>query len=109
MFKPINLRTKFGDKYIIRFEESREGSERDPWLYIIPARSGHFYPFSSTEVAASVDGHPKLARKLARLPFVRVHQDGDDGATLVFDQSYFAVVARVLKPIKRRTRRKSAA
>lgn len=103
--KPINLRTRFGARYIVKFEESRS-SERDPWLYVIPCKYGHFYPHGASELAASIDGHPKLTKRLCRIEGVRLHQDGDDGATVVFDVGLFADVAAVMKPIRRRARKK---
>jgi hypothetical protein len=103
--KPINLRTRFGARYVVKFEESRS-TERDPWPYIIPAKCGHFYPFGASEIAASIDGHPKLTKRLCRIEGVRLHQDGDDGATVVFDAALFPDVAAVMKPIRRRARQK---
>jgi hypothetical protein len=39
---------------------------------------------------------------LAALPGCRVHQDGDDGLTVVFAEAMFEAVAAILKPRRRR-------
>lgn len=99
----LNLRSRYGDRYVIKFEESRQGRERDRWLMVIPCKLGHVFPFGGTKLAASVDGHPKLARKIAALPGCRVHQDGSDGMTIVFDAEHFDAVAKIMRPKRRRS------
>jgi hypothetical protein len=103
----IDLRSTYGDRYVIRYEESRRGLERDKWLEIIPTRCGHLFPWGNSKLAASIDGHPKLARRVAALPTARVHVEGTDGTTVLFDISDFDAVARIVKPICRRTTTKS--
>jgi hypothetical protein len=44
---------------------------------------------------------PRLVKALVALGG-RLHQDGDDGATIVFDVADFDKVAAVMKPLRRR-------
>lgn len=104
----INLKEHFGKRFRIRYEESYYVNRTrdtlvDPWLMVLLCRYGHVFPHGGNLLAASVDGHPKLASVLRQLPCCRVHQDGDDGElTMVFDVSDFAKVAAVMRPKRRR-------
>jgi hypothetical protein len=69
---------------------------------LLPCKIGHVFPFGGTRLAASVDGFPRLAKKIAALPTARVHQDGDDGTTIVFDVAQFDAVAKIMQPKRRR-------
>ena len=53
-------------------------------------------------LAGSVDGHPKMAKRLRRLTCCRVHQDADDGLTVLFHVDDFDRVARIMRPRLRR-------
>lgn len=105
----INLKERFGHRFKVVYEESYRADRGDgaraerPWLLIVPGRYGHIFPHGDNLLAASVDGYPKLAGKLRRLPCCRVHQDGEEGElTVVFDVSDFAKVARIIRPRRRR-------
>ena len=100
----VDLKEKFGDKYRITKDESH-GAEygknawtHDRWLLQIRCRVGHLYPHGASTLAVSLDGHPVIAKRLARMKCCRVHQSGDDGTTLLFDLADFQQVAEIVKP-----------
>jgi hypothetical protein len=108
----VNLRERFGRRYRVECEESYHAQYgpnariEDPWLQTIPCHYGHIYPHGGTTLAASVDGHPNVAGQLRQLACCRIHQDGDFGElTVIFDVADFPVVARVMKPRRRRSLR----
>ena len=93
----INLKEQFGRKYRIGWDECRQGLERDPWLMQIPCKYGHIFPHGDNELAASIDGHTKIANRLRKLSCCRIHQDGDFGElTVIFDVNDFEKVAKVI-------------
>jgi hypothetical protein len=104
----VNLRERFGRRYRIAYEESYHvqygphARVEDPWLQIIPCQRGHIYPWGSSTLAASTNGRGPTARKLAALPFATVHQDGDDGVTVLFPMERFPEVAELMHPKRRR-------
>ncbi len=105
----INLKERFGRRFKVGNEESYRADRghgaraADPWLMVVPCYYGHIFPHGGNLLAASVDGYPKLAGKLRRLPCCRVHQDGDFGeVTVLFDMADFAKVARIIRPRRRR-------
>ncbi len=105
----INLKERYGRRYRVVPEESYQGEygdgarTPDPWLLTIPCRFGHVFPHGSDLLAASVDGHPKLANRLRKLKCCEVHQDGNFGElTVLFDVADFAKVARIMRPRRRR-------
>ena len=105
----IDLAEQFGRRYRVENEESyfaqygRRARVNDPWLKVLVCRHGEIYPFGGDALAASVDGHPKLAARLRRLECCRVIQDGDFGElTATFDVVDFRQVAKVMRPRLRR-------
>jgi hypothetical protein len=105
----VNLKERFGQQYRVTYEESYHAERgkvvrtADPWLMIVPCRYGHVYPYGGENLAASVDGYPKVAGVLRRLPCCRVHQDGDFGElTVLFDVADFDKVAKIIRPRHRR-------
>ena len=104
----INLKKRFGDRFQVRYEESYhaergEGARaEDPWLMIIPCQNGHICPWGGSELAASTKAAGSVARRLKALAFTQTAQDGDDGATVLFDVKHFAPVAEIMKPRRRR-------
>jgi hypothetical protein len=105
----IDLAEQFGRRYRVEYEESyfaqygRRARVNDPWLKVLVCRHGEIYPFGGNTLAASVDGHPKLAGRLRRLGCCRVVQDGDLGElTATFDVVDFRKVAKVMRPRLRR-------
>jgi hypothetical protein len=100
-----DLKAIAAGKYRVKREESyhaEHGRSVDPWLWIIPCRHGHMFPFGSGLLGASTDRRGEIARRLAALPGCHVHQDGDDGLTVVFPEGMFEAVASLLKARRRR-------
>ncbi|MCX7429200.1 MAG: hypothetical protein NTW96_26685 [Planctomycetia bacterium] len=105
----INLKEQFARKYRVVNEESYYAEHGpnawvgDPWLQIIPCRWGHIGPWDADRLAASVDGHAKVARRLRDLPGVEIVQDGDGGeVTAAFTSDRFDEVAAIMRPRRRR-------
>ena len=104
----VNLKERFGRKYRVTYEESHyaqygpRAQTDDPWLQIIPCRRGHIFPHGDNILAASTNNRGPTAHKLAALDFTTVHQDGDDGITIVFPVERFPEVAELMKPRRRR-------
>jgi hypothetical protein len=71
-------------------------------LLTIPATFGHFYPWGGSRLAFSTDNRGPTAKLLARLPFVRIEQDADDGYTLSFEAEHFGEIAEIARPKRRR-------
>jgi hypothetical protein len=96
----LNLKERFGADYRIRREEG--ATIGDPWGLLIPCRFGHIYPWGGDRLAASIDGHKGIQRRMNALPFAEVWQDGDFGeGTVLFDVSHFAEVAKIMRPKRR--------
>jgi hypothetical protein len=101
----INLLERFGKDYRVTLDPAArtKAQKRDPWMMTIPCRGGvTIYPYGHDRLAVEVDGHPKLAKRLADIPGVTLYQDGDQEATLLFDVALFAQVAALVKPCRRR-------
>jgi hypothetical protein len=108
----LNLKRRFGQRSRVTYKESYRAEHgpaarvEDPWLMIIPCKYGHLFPWDTTTLAASVDGHPSVAGRLRRLPCCRVHQDGDFGElTVLFNADDFPKVAQIMRPRRRRQAR----
>ena len=103
-----DLKAIAAGKYRVKLEESyyaergKRGRSADPWLLTIPCLHGHVFPFGPGMLAASTNLRGGIAGRLAALPGCRVHQDGDDGLTVVFPEAMFQAVAAILKPRRRR-------
>src|SRR5262245_36652859 len=97
--KCINLAEQFGDVYRIGHDAAAE-SRNDPWGMTLPCRFGTIYPFGGDKLAVDIDYHPAAARKVAAIPGVRVHQDGEwrGEMTFVFNVALFDAVAAIVKP-----------
>lgn len=98
----MNLKARYGDKYRITREEGSE--PRDPAGFIIPCRRGHIYVHGRELLAAFV-GRGPTAKRLAALPGVKLHTDGDDGITVTFAPERFAAVAAIFSQSARRPKR----
>jgi hypothetical protein len=105
----INLKKRFGDRFKVLYEEgyyAQHGEtawREDPDLMIIPCKWGHLYPDGPETLAASVDGHPRIAVQIQKLKCCRVHQDGDNGElTVLFDVADFDQVAKIMQPHRKR-------
>lgn len=103
-----DLKTLAAGKYRVKRDESyhaehgKRSRSADPWLWVIPCLHGHVFAFGAGLLGASTDRRARIARRLAALPGCRVHQDGDDGLTIVFPEAMFETVAAILKPRRRR-------
>lgn len=97
----INLRERFGKLYRISHDEAAE-SRNDPWTYTLSCERGTIYPHGGDLLAVEVDGRPITAKKVAALPGVVLHQDGDHEKTFLFHVDLFEQVAELVKPRKRR-------
>ena len=108
MMECVNLKERFGKRYRVRYEESyyvEHGSRAwgdDPWLQVIPCDLGHIFPHGGNLLAASTNRRGATAKKLMALPGVTVHQDGDDGVTVLFPVESFDQVAALMRPKRRR-------
>ena len=106
--KCVNLKERFGKRFKVGYEESyyvEHGDQAwvdDPWLQMILCRYGHVFPHGGNMLAASTDKAGRTARKLKALPGVIVHQDGDDGVTVLFPMERFDEVAAIMLPKRRR-------
>lgn len=103
----INLREHFGDRYRIDFDPaySPKGVPRaklEPWYMQIPCRYGVIYPFGPDRLAVEVDGHPRIAAKLDRMPECIPYQRGDYFAAFIFPSSAMPKVSRLVRPYRRR-------
>lgn len=104
----INLRERFGKRFKVEFEESYYAERPEfraaeaPWLMIVPCRFGHVFPWGTDRLAASTNRRGLVAQRLARLPFVTVVQDADDGITVTFTVQHFDEVARIMRAKRRR-------
>lgn len=105
----VNLRKTYGRRFKVAYEETyyaeygRGARIEDAWYMVMMCRYGHVFPHGGTTLAASVDGHPKVAGRLKKLSCCRVQQDGDFGElTAVFDVADFERVAQVMRPRRRR-------
>jgi hypothetical protein len=93
----INLRERFGDRYRIGFDEAAVNGT-DPSMQTIPCRFGTIYPHGGEKLAIQVDGHNRIAKQMAAIPGIALHQDGDDEKTLVFPVNLFDQVAAIVAP-----------
>jgi hypothetical protein len=81
-----NLRELFGDHYRIGHDPVAvtPTARKDPWLMTLPCQRGTIYPFGLDRLAVEVGGRPDTANRLAAIPGVRLHQEGDRERTFVF-------------------------
>ena len=105
----INLKTQFGDRFKVGYEESYHADRgdgaraEDPALLEIRCQYGAIYPWEGSTLAASVDGHPVVAERIRKLNCCRIHQDGDSGElTALFGLANFDQVAEIMHPRRRR-------
>lgn len=97
----IDLQERFGDRYRIGFDPAYDPRGRkhlDPWMMLIPCRFGTIYPSGGDKLRVDIDGHVKLAKKVATIAGCRLVQDGDDEKTFEFPANLFNAVAKIVKP-----------
>ncbi len=102
----VNLRERFGDTYRITYDPAvvTRGERNDSWMMQL-AGAGEgvtIYPHGGTRLAVEVDHRPKLAKQVAAIPGVVLHQDGSGEKTYLFDIELFEQVAALVKPRRRR-------
>ena len=108
--RPVDLNQLYGQRYVVTTDrESAMGPrDRDPWLCQIVTRTGLVYPHSATHLGVQVDGHPKLARRLARMGYPLI-QDGDAEKTFLVPAGDLERIAPLIKPYRRRKYKDAAA
>jgi hypothetical protein len=93
----INLLEMFGHKYQV----DRSGKKSDPWLQIIPAKYGEFYPHS-LDLIGFASNSRKIGLRVAKIPGVVILQEAEDGLNVGVDAALFPAVAKIVKPRRRR-------
>jgi hypothetical protein len=97
----IDLKARFGREYRIGLDPAAK-SEADPWMFTLPGRRGFIYPHGGEALAVEVDGRPILAKRVAAIPGVVLHQGGDREMTFLFPVALFDRVAELVQPRRRR-------
>ncbi|OAI39805.1 hypothetical protein AYO40_05450 [Planctomycetaceae bacterium SCGC AG-212-D15] len=97
----INLRERYGADFKITTDQSAETRD-DPWMWQTPCLRGMIYPHGGDFLAVEVDYRAVTARKLAAIPGVVLHQDGDHEKTFLFPSELFDAVAAVVLPRRKR-------
>jgi hypothetical protein len=67
-------------------------------MMTVPCRWGTIYSHGGELLALELDRHPKIAKQVAAIPGVTLHQDGDDEKTFLFSVSMFDQVALLVQP-----------
>jgi hypothetical protein len=104
----VNLRALFGADYRITFDDCYDSyhvpkASLDPWLMQIACKGGiTIYPHGGDLLAVEVDYHSTLAKRLAALPGVTLHQDGNREKTFLFPLALFDQVAAIVQPRRKR-------
>jgi hypothetical protein len=106
----VNLRALFGTDYRITFDPCYDPfnvprDKLDPSMMQLPCKGGiTIYLHGGDLLAVEVDYHGTLAKRLAALAGVRVHQDGGWGGemTLLFAIALFDQVAAIVQPRRKR-------
>lgn len=102
----INLKELYGDKYKIGHDPAAElepNGRKDPWLFIIPCRYGHIYPYSDKLLAVWAEGRIIRQRIRRRFPKLENPNWGDDGeAIFLFPVVMFDGIAEIVKPKRKR-------
>jgi hypothetical protein len=100
----LNLSELFGDRFRIGHDPVAETwkEKQDPWMMTILCQRGLIYPYGGTTLAVEIDYRPILAKAVAKVPGVRLYQDGDWEKTFLFDVSLFDQIAAIVKPRKRK-------
>lgn len=104
----VNLMERYGDEYKITWDPAYDAKgkhrrNRDPWYMQIPCKGRvTLYPHGRTLLAAEVNHHPSVVKKLLAIPGVVLSRDGDGEQTLLFDVNLFPQVATVVRPRRRK-------
>jgi hypothetical protein len=101
----LNLNVLFGKRFRISNDSAAitPSERKNPWMMTIPCRRGAvIYPHGGNLLAVELDYRPHMAKRLASIPGVRLHQDGDHERTLLFPVELFLQVAALVKPRRKR-------
>jgi hypothetical protein len=101
----LNLPNLYGNRFRIGHDPAAvsPSQRKEPWMMTIPCRGGAvIYPHGGDLLALELDYRTHLAKRLAAIPGVRLHQCGDGERTFLFRVELFDQVARVVKPRRRR-------
>jgi hypothetical protein len=101
----LNLSELFGKRFRVSHDPAAvtPSDRKDRWMMIIPCRTGAvIYPYGSNLLAVEIDYRTNLAKRLAAIPGVRLHQCGDREWTFVFALELFDQVAELVRPRRKR-------
>jgi hypothetical protein len=90
----------YAHQYQIRRDPAVSARNNDPWTKTIPTRTGEIYSHGPDTLAVEVIGHAKIANRVAQLPGVRLHQDGDGEKTFLFHPNLIHRVAQIVRPYR---------
>ena len=100
----IDLKEQFGDRFKITLDESATvdtDREAKLWFQRIPCNRG-FISVHGPDTLAGFTNRSKIVAKLVSIPGVRVHQQGDAEARVLFGPEILEAVADVLQARRRR-------
>ena len=101
MKRVLDLKQLFGSQYQIE-RDPAFGSSSDPAGWVIPGRKDcAIFAHDDRLLAAEIFG-TNLCNKTMAIPGVQVHQTGEQYCCVLFPVELFDVVARVVKPKRRR-------
>jgi hypothetical protein len=90
----------YARQYKLSRDPAATPRDRSPWVKTIPTRTGEIYPHGPDTLAVEVIGHPKVANRVAQLPGIRLHQDGDAEKTYLFHPNLIHRVAKIVRPYR---------
>lgn len=100
----VDIKTKFGRRYVLEFEDAVFAGSRCPWHRQIKCRRGFIAPGGGTTLYAYAPGGT-AALGLVELcetdKRYTLQQWGNTEVAIVFDVEHFAPVATILKPLRR--------
>jgi len=103
--EPINLKDIYGKQYKIELDEAAKyevNGKNDPWLFQIPCRYGHIYPYSDKFLAFYCIGTKTKGKIIREQPDIELVQDGDIEGVFLFTLDQFNTIAKHAKPKTKR-------
>jgi hypothetical protein len=103
----VNLLERFGERLKISWDASYDPKGKrnlDPWMMLLPCQGNGvvIYPQGGTRLAVEINYRLPLARKVAALEGLILHQDGNWEKTFLFESTRFEQVAALVKPRRRK-------
>jgi hypothetical protein len=98
---PPNLRAVYGKRYRVGRDESTS-SNHDPFLHVIPTRTGEVYAPGPGHAGVEVERRFRTVHARLREAGFAVHQQGDDLTTYLVPWADLERVLPWLRPWKRR-------